>query len=117
VDLQEEYVLEHMASILTILRNSNVALRWLLLHSWGAQKKLRGAVTNAAPQGDDLLTLLLGIAELESEVSIHPSPRLHSIQHPVQVPLYLPLLAIPWINYPPPPPLLYLANPTNITGK
>lgn len=60
--------MEHMASILAILRNSNVALRWLLLHSWGAQKKLRAAVASASPPGDDLLTLLLGIAQLESEV-------------------------------------------------
>ena len=67
-------MLEHMDSILGILRNSNVALRWLLLHSWGAQKKLRAAVTGASPPGDDLLTLLLQIAQLEAEVGPPPPP-------------------------------------------
>ena len=61
-------MLEHMESILGILRNSNVALRWLLLHSWGAQKKLRAAVAGASPPADDLLTLLLQIEQLEAEV-------------------------------------------------
>lgn len=68
--MQEEYVLENMTEILAILRNGNVSLRWMLQQSSGAQKKLRAAVTSALPQGNDLLELLLGISQLESEVSI-----------------------------------------------
>lgn len=66
--LQEEYVLEHMPDILTTLRNSNAALRWLLLHGKGTQRRLRAAVASAEPGHEDLLCLLLDIANLEEEV-------------------------------------------------
>ena len=65
--MQEEYLLEHMADILASLRTSNVSLRWLLLQSSGSQKKLRAAVASAAPPGNDVLTLLLEISQLEDE--------------------------------------------------
>ena len=60
-------MLEHMSDILASLRTSNVSLRWLLLQSSGSQKKLRAAVASAAPPGNDLLTLLLEISQLEDE--------------------------------------------------
>ena len=60
--------MEHMAEKLTLLRSGNVSLRWLLLQSSGTQRKLKAAVANARPQGNELLTLMLGIAELEHEV-------------------------------------------------
>ena len=66
--LQEEYVLEHMGEILSVLRNGNVNLRWLMLQSSGSHKKLRAAVTSAMPESGSLLTLLLGVAQLENEV-------------------------------------------------
>ena len=62
-------MLEHMAGILSILRNGNVNLRWLMLQSSGSHKKLRAAVTLALPETGSLLALLLGIAQLEHEVS------------------------------------------------
>ena len=68
VMVQEEHVLQHIPEILNCLRNGNVALRWLLLHTAGSQKKLRSAVAAAAPAGDELLSLLLDIALLEFQV-------------------------------------------------
>lgn len=61
-------MLEHMPDILGSLRNSNATLRWLLLHGIGTQRKLRAAVASAAPPGEELLALLLDIAQLEFEV-------------------------------------------------
>ena len=66
--IQEEYVLEHMGEILSVLRNGNVNLRWLMLQSSGSHKKLRAAVTSSMPENSSLLTLLLGVAQLENEV-------------------------------------------------
>lgn len=57
-----------MTDILSILRNGNVSLRWLFLQSSGVQKKLRAAVVSAMPKGNELLTLLLVIAQLEHKV-------------------------------------------------
>ena len=65
---QEEYVLEHMAEVFSCLRCANVSLRWLLLHTGAAHRKLRAAVAGAAPPPGDLLTLLLDTALLEFEV-------------------------------------------------
>jgi hypothetical protein len=64
-------VLQRAGEVLGLLRQCGVALRWLLLHTAGRQKRLRAAVVAAAPPPDHLLGLLLDTALLEYEV---PSP-------------------------------------------
>ncbi|KAJ7551564.1 hypothetical protein O6H91_06G020600 [Diphasiastrum complanatum] len=70
--LSQDYVLNNMPQLLICLRNCNVTIRWILLHSTTANRKLRDIVVgNALNQtaGEEvLLTLLLDTSRLEFEL-------------------------------------------------
>lgn len=68
VAVQEEYVLEHTPDILAALRQANVSLRWLLLHSFSRHRKLKAAVKSVLPAESEQLKLVLQIAQLEYQV-------------------------------------------------
>lgn len=65
--LTQEFVLSNMSSLVACLRDSNIALRWLLLHQNSTNKKLKDLVM-AAVSTDMLLTLILDTAALEFEL-------------------------------------------------
>jgi hypothetical protein len=58
-----------MPGVFDTLRGANIALRWLLLHTAASNRRLRAAVTAAAPSPAELVSLLLDTAVLESEVT------------------------------------------------
>lgn len=70
--LTQEFVLSNMPSLLSCLRESNVTLRWLLLHYNTANKKLRDLVVGIGmsdgASNDALLSLILDTATLEFEL-------------------------------------------------
>lgn len=68
--LTPEFVLSNMASLVACLRDSNIALRWLLLHQNTTNKKLREIVVGVGGVGgiDLLLSLILETATLEYEL-------------------------------------------------
>ncbi len=59
-----------MPGVFDALRGANIALRWLLLHTAASNRRLRAAVTAAAPSPAELVSLLLDTAVLESEVTV-----------------------------------------------
>eukprot|EP00727_Mastigamoeba_balamuthi_P013163 m51a1_g847 putative WASH complex (1158) ;mRNA; f:778413-782661 len=75
--LTEEYILDTMPKLLVCDRNSNVTLRWLLLHVMSQNKKIRETVLGAssALEGEEkgshveaILMLLLNTAQYEFEL-------------------------------------------------
>ena len=63
--LTEDFVLDHVNSkLLPVLRDSNVTLRWLVLHRTSQIKKIRDTVAPAT-SSEDVLKLMLGTAQLE----------------------------------------------------
>ena len=63
--LTDQYVLRHMDDVMAVLRNCNVALQWTLLHSTTRNRKLLDAMHNHAPAADDVLGMLLDVADVE----------------------------------------------------
>ena len=68
--LTQEFVLSNMTSLVACLRDSNIALRWLLLHQNTMNKKLKEIVVAEGGAGgsDLLLSLILETATLEFEL-------------------------------------------------
>ncbi|KAG0609828.1 hypothetical protein M758_7G016900 [Ceratodon purpureus] len=68
--LTQEFVLSNMATLVACLRDSNIALRWLLLHQNTTNKKLKEMVVavGGANGSDLLLSLILETATLEFEL-------------------------------------------------
>lgn len=68
--LTQEFVLSNMGSLVACLRDSNIALRWLLLHQNTTTKKLKDVVmaVGGAGSSDMLLSLILDTATLEFEL-------------------------------------------------
>lgn len=68
--LTQEFVLSNMTSLVACLRDSNIALRWLLLHQNATNKKLKDVVVAVGGAGgsDMLLSLILDTATLEFEL-------------------------------------------------
>lgn len=74
--LSQEFVLSSMTNLLACLRDSNVTLRWLLLHHNSTNKKLRDLVVSWGGLNNDgvmasneaLLSLILETATLEFEL-------------------------------------------------
>lgn len=68
--LTQEFVLSNMAILVACLRDSNIALRWLLLHQNTTNKKLKDVVVTVggASSSDMLLSLILDTATLEFEL-------------------------------------------------
>ncbi|XP_022684401.1 WASH complex subunit 5 isoform X2 [Setaria italica] len=70
--INKEYVLDNSLSLLSVIRECNFALRWLLLHRMTSDKKARDLVISvgSSQQVDEgnLLQLLLKTARLEYEV-------------------------------------------------
>jgi WASH complex subunit strumpellin len=62
--LIEEYVLEHVRKILTLVRECNFTIRWLLLHRTTSHKKYREQIV-AATNLFDFMRLLMHSAQLE----------------------------------------------------
>jgi WASH complex subunit strumpellin len=63
--LTDQYVLRHMDDVMGVLRHCNVALQWTLLHSTTRNRKLLDAMHNHAPAADDVLGMLLDVADVE----------------------------------------------------
>ncbi|XP_043695329.1 WASH complex subunit 5-like isoform X4 [Telopea speciosissima] len=70
--LTRDYVLNNSQSLLSLVRNCNISLRWLLLHRSSSDKKLRDIVTSAgtAHQIDEesIVFFFLRTSQLEFEV-------------------------------------------------
>lgn len=68
--LTQEFVLSNMASLVACLRESNIALRWLLLHRNTMNKKLKDIIValGGANGSELLLSLILETATLEFEL-------------------------------------------------
>ncbi|CAD5171322.1 unnamed protein product [Musa acuminata subsp. malaccensis] len=70
--LTKDYVLDRFQNLLSLVRNCNVALRWLLLHRISIGRKFREIVTSVgiSEQVDEdcLLVLLLKTSQLEFKV-------------------------------------------------
>lgn len=66
--LTQEFVLSNNTSLVACLRDSNIALRWLLLHQNTTNKKLKDVVVAVAGGSDMLLSLILDTATLEFEL-------------------------------------------------
>eukprot|EP01012_Entosiphon_sulcatum_P036838 TRINITY_DN4706_c0_g1_i1.p1 TRINITY_DN4706_c0_g1~~TRINITY_DN4706_c0_g1_i1.p1 ORF type:complete len:1149 (-),score=298.23 TRINITY_DN4706_c0_g1_i1:138-3584(-) len=63
--LTEDYVLDNINSkLLTVMRECNASLRWLILHRTTTNKKVREVIGTGA-SGEDILRLLLATAQLE----------------------------------------------------
>jgi WASH complex subunit strumpellin len=62
--LTEQFILENRSSLLATLRECNVTLRWLMLHSRSVNKKLREQVIQGG-NGQQLLVLLMNTAQFE----------------------------------------------------
>ncbi|XP_068645975.1 uncharacterized protein [Aristolochia californica] len=70
--LTKHYVLENSRSLLFLVRDCNVSLRWLLLHRCTSDQKLRDIIFSVGSsdqvEEDTLLLILLKISQLEFEV-------------------------------------------------
>jgi WASH complex subunit strumpellin len=62
--LTPEYAVDHVSRLLKVQRDANVTIRWLVLHTQTAGKKLREVVLNGVDQTRVLL-LLLNVAQYE----------------------------------------------------
>jgi WASH complex subunit strumpellin len=62
--INEDYVLDNINMLLNIMRESNVILRWLLLHRTTTTKKYRDII-NENLKNSDLINLLLSISHFE----------------------------------------------------
>ena len=62
--LTEEYALDHINKLLSILRDANVTLRWIMLHAKSQKKKIADVILANYPV-DQVLLLLLNIAQFE----------------------------------------------------
>ncbi|XP_077250204.1 uncharacterized protein LOC143889756 isoform X2 [Tasmannia lanceolata] len=70
--ISRDFVLNNSQSLLSLVRNCNVSLRWLLLHRSSIDKKIRDTITLVgtahAVEEDTLLLLLLKTSQLEFEL-------------------------------------------------
>ncbi|OVA09696.1 WASH complex [Macleaya cordata] len=71
--LNRDYVLNNSQSLLALVRNCNVSLRWLLLHRTSNNKKVRDTVISAGTahqiEEEALLSFLLKTSQFEFEVN------------------------------------------------
>lgn len=63
--LTETTVTDGVKAVLDVLRESNIALRWLMLHRHTSHAGFRAAVMEHAPPDDEMLDMLLRTAEFE----------------------------------------------------
>lgn len=65
--LQEEFVLDHVKDLLNVLRESNIACKWLMLHKHCKNKKFREVVEGGMSESfeNNILTLLLNLSKFE----------------------------------------------------
>ncbi len=70
--LQEEFVLDHVKDLLNVLRESNIACKWLMLHKHCKNKKFREVVEAGMVDTFDnnILTLLLNLSRFEHQFKI-----------------------------------------------
>lgn len=63
--LTETYVLDHVSRLLNCLRDANVTLRWLTLHTNSRTKRLRDLVMQSGYNENQFILLLLNTAQFE----------------------------------------------------
>ncbi|XP_042482283.1 WASH complex subunit 5-like isoform X2 [Macadamia integrifolia] len=70
--LTRDYVLNNSQSLLSLVRNCNISLRWLLLHRSSSDKKLRDIVTSAGTahemDEESIVFFFLKTSQIEFEV-------------------------------------------------
>lgn len=62
--LQEEFVLDHVKELMMCLRDSNVTIRWIMIHRLCKNKKFR-EVIEAGCSAKDITNLLLNLSKFE----------------------------------------------------
>ena len=62
--LTEEFILDNISKLLSCLRDANVTIRWLMLHTQCKEKKI-AQFMNENLDKDKILSLLLDTAQFE----------------------------------------------------